>query len=387
MTARKKVIQGSTSSGKTYGIIPILINECIQRDGIKVTVVAETIKAVKDGALDIFKKVMQSDNIDEWDEECYIANPMEFRFYNGSRMQFTSFDTVGKAKASGKRDILFLNEANHISYEIADTLMVRSKETYMDYNPDNEFWAHTEVLKEPNSEFLLLTYEDNEALPPETLEDLLIKRAKAYYNPEGNLNDEKNIKSKYWANWWRVYGLGMTGRREGLVLEDWETVPEIPSSARLQGYGIDFGFSNSPFAMVAIYKMDGSYYFDEVVYSTGLTNQTASRMALDKGINTNAQCYADSAEPKSIHEMQLEGINVMACDSKQDIRTYALKKLQGSTFYVSESSKNIITELEHYKWAKDKNGQPTGKPIKDYDHAIDAIIYFIGTDDKYSGEY
>jgi phage terminase large subunit len=139
--------------------------------------------------------------------------------------------------------------------------------------------------------------------------------------------------------------------------------------------------------MVAVYKMDGAYYFDEVLYDTGMTNQVAAQLAIDKGINRSAQCYADSAEPKSIREMQLEGINVMACDSKQDIRTYSIKKLQGATFYVSAESSNIIHDLEHYKWAEDKNGQSTGKPIKDHDHSIDAIIYFIGTDDKYSGEY
>src|SRR5690606_17339793 len=101
-----------------------------------------------------------------------------------SRIQFKSFDSVGKAKSSGKRDILFLNEANHISYAIADALMIRSIETFIDFNPDNEFWAHKEVLTEPNSEFLSLTYDDNEAIPAETLEDLFIKRSKAYFNPE-----------------------------------------------------------------------------------------------------------------------------------------------------------------------------------------------------------
>src|SRR5690606_13864561 len=127
--------------------------------------------------------IMKTTN--RWIPEHWIGNPMEYTFSNGSRMQFKAFDSIGKAKSAGKRDILFLNEANHIPFEIADALIIRSKETWIDFNPDNTFWAHTEVLTEPNSEFLLLTYKDNEALPKETLEDLEVKLDKAFYNPLG----------------------------------------------------------------------------------------------------------------------------------------------------------------------------------------------------------
>jgi len=388
MTARKKVIQGSTSSGKTYGIIPVLIDRAIKVPGLKITVVNETIPAAKDGPVDIFKKIMQGTG--RWRESGWIGNPIEYTFANGSRIQFKSFDSEGKAKASGKRDILFLNEANHIDFRIADALMIRSKETYLDYNPDNEFWAHTEILTEDNSEFLLLTYEDNEALPAETLEDMLSKRNKAFHNPliEGDaLFNEDNIKSKYWANWWRVYGLGQTGRLQGLVFEDWEVVDEMPSAAKLTGYGIDFGFSKSPFSMVGVWKMDGAYYFDEVVYKTGLTNQQAADLAKKNGMDISLQAYADNAEPKSIRELQIEGINVMGCDSKRDLRDNVIRQLQGGTFYVTKRSTNIVNELNRFKWATDRTGEPTGKPIKDHDHAMDAIFYFIGTNDKYSGSY
>jgi phage terminase large subunit len=388
MKARKKVIQGSTSSGKTYGIIPVLIHRAAKEAGLKITVVNETIPAAKDGPVDIFKKIMQGTG--RWRESGWIGNPIEYTFANGSRIQFKSFDSEGKAKASGKRDILFLNEANHIEFRIADALMIRSKETYLDYNPDNEFYAHTEILTEENSEFLLLTYKDNEALPEETLEDMLSKRTKAFHNPliDGDgLFNEENVKSKYWANWWRVYGLGQTGRLQGLVFEDWEVVDEIPEGSVLQGYGIDFGFSKSPFAMVAVYKLDGKYYFEEVVYSTGLTNQQAADMAKEKGINPNVMAYADCAEPKSIKELQVEGINVMACDSKIDLRDNVIRKMSGDTFYVTKRSTNVIEELNHFKWATDRSGEPTNKPIKAWDHALDGVFYFIGTYDKYSGEY
>ena len=183
MKARKKVIQGSTGAGKTHGLIPVVaIDRAAKEPNIKITVVAETVPAVRDGCSDIFKTVMQETN--RWIEDHWVGNPMEYTFSNGTRVQFKSFDTVGKAKAAGKRDILILNEANHIPYAIADALMTRSRETYMDFNADEEFWAHTEVLTEPNSELLELTYLDNEALPEEILEELMIKKSKAFHDPE-----------------------------------------------------------------------------------------------------------------------------------------------------------------------------------------------------------
>lgn len=386
MKARKKIVQGSTSSGKTYGIIPILIDKAAKTPKLKITVVAETIPAVKDGAVDIFKAVMESTG--RWREAGWKGNPMQYKFANGSVIQFKAFDTEGKAKASGKRDILFINEANHIDFKIADALMIRSKEVFLDFNPDNEFWAHSEVLPEPNSELLILTYEHNEALPPETLEDLMIKRSKAFndpFLPVDELFSDGNIKHAYWSNWWRVYGLGMPGRLQGLVFENWEEVQEIPEGARLEGYGIDFGYAESPFAMVGVYKYDGFYYFDEVVYETGLTNPRSVIRAEENGADIRVCSYCDYAEPKSIQELQDYGMNAEPCASKQDIREYSIKKLQGDKFYVRGA--NLVQNFQTYKWATDKTGASTGKPEKKNDHGPDAIYYFVGTDDKYSGSY
>jgi phage terminase large subunit len=185
----------------------------------------------------------------------------------------------------------------------------------------------------------------------------------------------------------KVFIEGQVGNLQGVVFEDWETIEAIPTAARLEGYGVDFGFSDSAFAMVGVYKLDGAYYLKEIVYSTGMTNIQASEAIKRTDFDIDAIIYADSAEPKSIYAMQLEGLNIMPCASKTDIRSYAIDKLQSQTFYVDQESTNLIDNLRRYVWATDKNGKSTGKPKKEHDHAIDAVIYFIGTDDKYSGEY
>ena len=372
MTARKKVVQGGTSSGKTFSIIPIIIDKLIKNERLKCTVVAETLPSVKEGALDIFKTIMYDTN--RWVESNWNASTLTYTFYNKSRIQFKSFDTVGKAKASGKRDILFLNEANHISFEIADALMIRSKETWIDFNPDNEFWVHRETLKEPNSEFCLINYPDNESIPEETLEDLLIKKSKAFYNCEleyPQIFDESNIKSAYWANWCKVYLYGQIGSLDGVIFNNWQTIDNIPNEARLIGYGLDFVYSNDPTAIVEVYKWNEQRILNEICYQKELTN---SQIA--KKITQNVPAYCDSAEPKSISELKKLGIRAFPAKKGQGSINFGIQAMQNQNYLVTSNSLNLIDELRKYSWDKDrKTGEKLNKPIDDFNHAIDAVRY------------
>ena len=360
MTKRKRVIQGGTSSGKTYGIIPILIDYATKNPRQRITIVAESIPAVKDGAVKIFKDIMFETN--RWIESHWIGNPMEYTFANGTIIQFKSFDSVGKAKASGKRDVLFLNEANHISFEIADALMIRSKQTWIDFNPDNEFWAHTEVMPEHNAEFLLLTYKDNEAIPPETLEDLQIKI-------------EKAKTSDYWKNWCRVYVDGEIGSLQGTVFENWQQCDAIPKDAEFIAYGMDFGFTNDPSTLIAVYRFNGELYLNELIYQTKLTNSDLIARLKELGIKSNEMIVADSAEPKSIEDLRRASFRIEGAKKGADSIRNSIDTLQAFKLNVTKSSINLIKELRNYKWVTDNDGKHTSQPIDNYNHAIDAVRY------------
>lgn len=371
---RIKVVQGGTSSGKTYAIIPILIDRATKEPNLKITVVAETLPAVKEGAMDIFIQVMN--NTLRWIDSHWNASTLTYTFSNKTRIQFKSFDTEGKAKASGKRDILFINEANHILYIIADALMIRSKETYIDYNPDNEFWVHKEVLTQTNSEFLLLTYHDNEAIPKETLEDLIIKKGKAFYNPnlpDALLFSEGNIKSSYWANWWRVYGLGEIGSLEGVIFNNWKIVEELPSEAKYVKSGLDFGYTNDPSTLIDKYVLDNVPYYDEEFYETGLSN---AEIAYKIKKEIKRIVVADSAEPKSIDEIKRYGISIKGAIKGVDSIKFGIQAIQQfEVFYVTSRSINLINELRKYSWDVDRQGNKLNVPIDRYNHAIDPIRY------------
>lgn len=370
MSARIKVIQGGTSAGKTYGIIPVLVDKSIKDvRPTKTTVVAETLPAVKDGAVDIFKTFMWDTG--RWIDSHWNASTLTYTFSNGSRIQFKSFDTSGKAKASGKRDRLFLNEANHIPFEIADALMIRSKEVYIDFNPDNEFWVHSEVLPQHNSEFLLLDYTDNEACPTETIEDLEIKMGKAFHDPKASWQDPANIKSDYWANWCKVYVKGEIGSLQGVIFSNWKTIPKIPEGARLLGRGLDFGYSNDPAAIVEVYKYNDQRILHEICYSRGLSNKTLSQYITDR-----LPVYCDSAEPKSIDELRGYGVTALSVTKGADSINYGIQLMQEQDYLVTESSVNLISELRKYAWQRDKStNEVTTRPIDDFNHAIDAVRY------------
>jgi phage terminase large subunit len=370
MKARKRVIQGGTSAGKTYGIIPVAaIDYATKNPRHLITVVAESIPAVRNGAVKIFQDTMFDTN--RWIEEHWRSNPMEYKFSNGAIVQFTAFDSVGKAKAAGKRDVLFLNEANHIDYEIADALITRSNTIWIDYNPDRQFWVHDEILTEADSEFLLLTYKDNEACPPEILSELNIKLGKAYNNPSGDRTDPKNIKSDYWHNWCKVYIDGEVGTLQGAIFQNWQIGTFDDSLPHV--YGLDFGFSNDPDSLikVAVDKKRKIIYASEVLYKTGNSTDQLIDILNNRLNPLKSVVVADSADPRTINDIRQRGLNIYPAKKGADSVRNGIKRIQDYEIIVDANSLNLINELRNYIW-HDKRSQV---PIDAYNHQIDPLRY------------
>ena len=361
LTKRVKVIEGGTSAGKTHGIIPILINKCLRRSNLKVTVVAETIPALREGAVDIFQDVMQSTG--RWIQDHWRGQPMEYKFSNGSRIQFYSFENVGRAKAAGKRDILFLNEANHIAWPIADALMIRSKQTWIDYNPDRRFWVHNEVLTQDDAEFLRLTYKDNEACPPEIIQ-MLQQRIK------------KAETSEYWRNWCEVYVHGRPGRVQGLIFDSWQSVDRInwEDMQRIQ-YGVDFGFSSDPTAVIKMGVKGDERYISQLVYQKGLTTSELAKLLKQHEIGAGDTLVCDSADPRSIKDLRTYGFKTVGVKKGKDSIRHGINALHECSIFVEAKAKDIWHEYNNYKWKTDKDENELPVPEDVFNHAIDAIRY------------
>ena len=352
---RIKIIQGGTSAGKTFGILPVLIDKCAKEAGLEVSVVAESIPHLRRGALKDFIKVMRWTG--RYNDDRFNKTLLRYEFGNGSVMEFFSADDASKLRGA-RRDILYINECNNVSFESYNELSIRTKkEIFLDFNPANEFWVHTELKDEPDSDFIILTYKDNEALDESIVNQI-------------EKNKEKATTSTYWANWWRVYGLGEIGSLEGVIFSNWKIIDKIPEEARLLGYGLDFGFTNDPTSIIEVYNWNGQRILNEICYQTGLVNSDIS-----KKLQKHVIAYADSSEPKSIEEIRRTGQQIKGVTKGADSIKYGIDVMQRQEYLVTNESTNLIKELRSYCWDSDKTGKLLMKPQAKNDHAIDAVRY------------
>jgi len=354
LTKRKKVIQGGTSAGKTFGILPILIDKAARTPMLEISVVSESIPHLRRGAMKDFLKIMKLTN--RYVDAHWNRSLLTYTFANGSYIEFFSADMDDKLRGA-RRNILYVNEANNVTFEAYLQLSIRTnKEIYIDFNPTQEFWAHTEVVPQEDADFIILNYKDNEALDENIVKE--IESAK-----------EKAKTSSYWENWWKVYGLGEIGSLQGAVFNNWKQIDKIPEEAKLIGIGLDFGYSVDPTSIIEVYSYNGQRIVNEKVYRTGMLNSDIA-----KELPKNVPVYADSAEPKSIEEIRRHGITIKGVTKGKDSINYGIQVMQSQEYLVTSNSTNLIKELRGYIWDTDKTGVRLNKPTGT-DHAIDALRY------------
>jgi len=359
---RVRIVQGGTSSSKTFSIIPLLIDYAIAKPKSEISIVSESIPHLRRGALKDFIKIMDWTHI--FREEQFNRSTLRYDFTNGSYIEFFSADQSDKLRGA-RRDVLFVNECNNITFESYHQLAIRTRRfIYLDYNPTSEFWVHKELLSDKDAEMIILTYKDNEALDSELVKE--IEKAR-----------ERAKESTYWANWWKVYGLGQIGVIDGVIFSNWQIVKQVPDDAELLGYGLDFGFTNDPSALISVHKFNSELYVKELIYQTRLTNNDIVQRMIELGVDKYKDIIADSAEPKSIEDIYRGGFrNIYGAKKGADSIRNSIDKLQRYKINITESSTNLIKEFRGYVWTKDKNGNQTGEPIGINDHGIAALRYF-----------
>lgn len=352
---RIKIIQGGTSAGKTYGILPVLITKAATYPRTEISVVAESIPHLRRGALKDFLRIMKDTG--RYFDERFNKSLLKYEFANGSFIEFFSADDSSKLRGA-RRDILYINECNNVTFESYNELAIRTKkEVFLDFNPANEFWVHTELKDELDADFIILTYKDNEALDDSIILQIEKNRLKAE-------------TSAYWSNWWRVYGLGEIGMLEGVIFSNWKQIENVPKEAKLIGIGLDFGYTNDPTSAIEIYSYNGTRIVNELVYRTGMLNSDIAKILPD-----SCPIYADSSEPKSIEEIRRYGKTIKGVTKGKDSINFGIQIMQSQEYLVTTNSINLIKELRAYCWDTDKSGTRLNKPIDINNHAIDALRY------------
>ena len=344
-------LQGGTRSSKTYSLCQLFIIKALQETGKTFTIVRKTLPALKGTAYRDVISILKE--LDLYLEEYHNKSELSYRL-NDNLIEFISVDQPQKIRGR-KRNYLWLNEANELTYEDWTQLILRTTEQiYLDYNPSDPYsWIYEKVITRDDCTFIKSTYLANPFLDEDTVAE--IERL-------------KDLDPDYW----RVYGLGEIGTVQTMIFRQFELVDEM--QGRLVGYGLDFGFTNSPTALVEIRLHHDNLYIKELLYEKRLTNTDLAKRLKDLGINRQDEIVGDSAEPKSIEEIYRQGFNIKPAKKGAGIHL-GLDIMRRYKIHITKDSSNAIKEFRSYKWSTDKNGDVLNTPVKINDHLVDATRY------------
>ena len=350
------VNQGGTGSGKTYAILQALFCIATQKDKQVITVAGQDIPNLKAGALRDALAIYQGTEQIKATVKSYNRSDRVFEFRNGTIMEFKSYDDAQDAK-SGKRDFLFINEANGITYDIYFELALRTRNrVFIDYNPNSNFWVHEKIIGQKDVQLIISDHRHNPYMPAALREKI------------------ESLKDQDYELW-KVYARGLTGKITGLVFSNWYICDAIPAGARRIAAGLDFGYTNDQTGCLEVYRQNGELWVDELLYETGLTNSDISRRLQGSGLSKNTEIIADSAEPKSIEELQRLGWNVKGAKKGPDSIQNSIDILKRYKINVTRRSVNLRKELDRYKWKTDRSGKTVNEPVDSWNHLIDPLRY------------
>ena len=354
---------GGTRSGKTFAALQLLI--LLAESDKKPTltsVVSETLPHLKRGAIRDFRTLMG----DTFNEEAYNRGDNIYTFTTGSQLEFFSADQPSKVHGPA-RDRLFINEAVNVDYDTARQLFVRTRDfIILDYNPTHSFWVHEHIQPREGCVSILSTYKDNPFLSAQQVEEIEAGRGDAY--------------------WWRVYGEGLVGMREGIIY-DFRQIDKMPDAAGMvELYGLDFGFTNDPTACVRVLcdTRRKALYIDEICYGRGMLNDDIADALGAAGVKRHSLVYADCSEPRTIAELNARGYNVRPC-YKATRKAEQVNYMRSWEWNITKTSTNVIREARAYAWQTDRDGNSLNEPSPFNDHAMDAIRYAVFTHHNATG--
>lgn len=344
--------KGGTSSGKTFGFLAALAAFLYwTQDRRRATIIGQTSDELRDGAYKDWETIMELMPVG-------ILKSKNQRIWHvgKSTVIFKSLDKPGKAK-SGKDDIVFINEANEISWAIVLHRLLRCRVFCFDWNPSSKFWFQSKIQPkiETYHPYLLTktTYKDNPACPPEIIREI-----------EGLTGSDYDI-----------YALGTEARRESLIYK-YDLVNAIPDRAIRKAGFLDFGYTNDVTAF-GIAAMDGDdIYADEVFYKTGLLTKDINDYLIKNKIPKSMPIYCDNI-PKDVAELKAYGWNLIKTKKWNGSVRFGINVLRQYRIHVTAKSVNMIEELDNYEWMK-KNGEVITPevPIDKYNHLLDGFRYY-----------
>jgi phage terminase large subunit len=346
------IAQGGSRSGKTYNILIYWIVKLLQEEGKTLSIVRKTLPSLKNSVLkdliDVLEKFGLYDPTKWHKQEGYFE-------LGTNIINWFSVDEPQKLRGS-KRNYLYCNEANELTIEDWNQLIFRtSDKTILDLNPSElSCWVYDLESRE-DSYLFKTTYKDNPFVEKTIILEL------------------ENLKGKD-ENLYRIYTLGERGIATTLVFNRFNTIEQIPPSAKLLGYGADFGY-NDPTTLIAVYQEGDTLYYRELLHNRGLTTLDFIHKLGNLNIDRTDAIWCDSAQPQTIEELRRNKYNAKPVNKKSILHGIDLMKQHYN--FIETTSTNILQEFGSYKWKVDKNGNLLDTPEDKDNHTIDAIRYVL----------
>lgn len=348
-------LQGSSRSSKTYNTLIWLIMYCLQHAHTRLSIVRATLPAIKGSVFIDFKDILLRMGI--WDDKNLNKSEFTYQFANGSWVEFFSTDSEQKLRGR-KRDVLFVNEGNELSFIEWQQLKMRTTRfAIIDYNPSfsDEHWICT-VNDDPRTYHFISTYKDNPFLEQTIIDEI------------------ESLKGKN-NSLWQVYGLGLQAVIEGLIFKSYSTISDIPVTVKRRWLGMDFGYTNDPTAICEVAVAGDNLYIDEYTYQTQMLSSDIIRVLKEQ--EERRKVIAESADPRLIEEIHRAGIDIHPVKKFSGSIEAGISKMLEYNLIVTKRSTNVIKELKNYTYRQDKDGKWLNEPIDCYNHALDAVRYVV----------
>lgn len=358
------ILQGGGDAGKTVTALQYLAIDSIENKNSITTVTGQDLPNLKRGALVSFRRYVYPE-ISAYVKTFNIAEST-FHFYNGSIIEFKSFKDELDARGS-ERDNLFMNEANSQTWSMFWQLQRKTRrKVIIDYNPTAPFWAHTNLIDGGEKQFAgkwKLYITDHR------------------HNPFLSADEHEMYENISDPDLFNVYSRGLTGKLKGLICGHFKQIERMPDCDRYV-WGIDYGYTNDPTAIVKIGIKGRARYMLECCYTAGLSAQHIKQIFINNGWNHSQPIYSEH-DAEMILQLRKLGMPVSQAKKGPGSLVAGLAKLREYECYYIGA--NFHTEVITYKYITAKDlltGKEilTNEPMDGSDHLISAGRYGVYTD-------
>lgn len=356
---REAAVYGGRYSLKSHTVARVLLIKARQSK-IRVACFREFQNSIADSSYQLLVELIKEYNLGDFQ----ITNNSIINTINGSDFIFKGlWNNEQSIKSIEGIDIAWVEEAQTVSEKSLEVLTptVRKNNSQIIYTYNRlleEDPVHKRLVLEgrPNTLIINVNY------------DIALKYGMMPEVIRLEIEDDKKKRPGLYRHKW----LGEPHNMERKIYKDWQIIDEIPHEARLERYGLDFGYSNDPTSIVAIYKYNGGFIFDEICYQKGLSNKQIADILNN---SPKALVVADSAEPKSIDELKLYGVNVLPSLKGQGSVNKGIQFIQDQRISITKRSVNGLKEYRNYLWKVDKEGRIINTPEDIFNHFLDAVRY------------